>query len=116
MVSKGENLTPDKPFEQTPSVSENSGIVMLYDTITGVSSRCLKYLVGGTLNKKRADGSLAFSLQPPANVPAKNAYKCMLHQEAPNREAYDAMGLPVCKKSNLPNLFQVEQHMAHRHR
>src|SRR3972149_5218452 len=69
MVSTQGNVAA--PFEQTAlPPSENSGIVLLYDTLTGV----------------------------------------------PSRGAYDAMGLPSCRKNNLPNLFQVEQHMAHRHR
>ena len=109
------NVAP--PFEQVAvPPSENSGIVLLYDTLTGVPSRVLRYLVPGTLRKKRADGSPVFAVAPPANVPARGQHKCMLHDTNPNRGAYDAMGLPSCRKNNLPNLFQVEQHMAHRHR
>ena len=110
------NLTPDEPFTQHALQSENSGITLLYDTITGVPSRVLKYLVSGTLRKKRADGSYVFTLIPPANPPLRGSHRCLLHVDEPNHTAYMEMGLPTCRKANLPNLFQVEQHMAHRHR
>ena len=116
MPDKEINLTPDEPFSQSPTASANSGRVTLYDTLTGVPSQVLQYLVPGTLRKKRADGSRVFDPVPPAAMPKRGALKCTLHADNPNRAAYDEMGLPVCRKANLPNVFQVEQHMAHRHR
>ena len=41
--------------------------------------------------------------------------KCLLHKDSPNRSEYDKMGFRVCKKSLIPNAFEVKQHMTKKH-
>ena len=106
-----------EPFELTPTApSENSALVTIYDTITGVPSKALSYLVNGTLRQRRKDGSPVFSLTQPANLPPRGTLKCRLHPDSPHREEYDGMGLARCNKANIPNLFQLDRHMASRHK
>ena len=111
-----ENLTPEEPFTQTKAREQRSGRVTLYDTITGVPSHVLEYLVNGTLRKKRADGTRVFTLMAPKEPPKVGTIKCLLHPNAPDRARFAAMGWEACPRTQIPNQFQLEQHMQSKHR
>ncbi len=94
---------------------QSAGWVFIYDTITHERSICNRNALWQSLRKTRDDGSRVFTTRKPAASPVRGDKKCWLHADSPNREVYDSMGLPVCKKSNLTSDYQVERHMKHRH-
>jgi len=94
---------------------KSAGYVYIYDTRTGDRSVCNRNMLKQHLEKKRTDGSLVFTVVDPHITQKRGRFKCLLHPEGPNREHYDELGLPVCRKSNLTSPFQVARHMRKRH-
>lgn len=114
VVQKGDG---DLPVPMIMSKVDSAGVVWLYDTRTGEPNKCLTNLVPIMLRKKREDGSHIWTLkQPPIPWKAGGDYKCLLHQDNPNRKHYDELGLPVCRKANLTSPYQVQRHMQKRHK
>lgn len=100
---------------QTPTKLTSAGYSYIYDTITGDRSKTNNNMLPAQLRKKRPDGSLRFTTVKPNFIPSGGTLKCNLHKDNPNREIYNDMGLPVCKKHNLTSPFQVKRHMQKRH-
>ena len=95
---------------------ESAGYTYIYDSKTGQRSLTNNNMLRTQLEKKRPDGSRVFTVRKPDFEPAAGALKCLLHPDQPSRPHFDALGMPTCRKSNLTSSFQVEQHMAHRHK
>ena len=86
----------------------------------GSQSIVLKHKLNEVLRKRNADGSSKFWVTGmPGNPPKQviGQLLCYLHPDHPEREWMDSIGLQgqVCKKSNMPSLFDVESHMLNRH-
>jgi hypothetical protein len=94
----------------------SAGHVMLYDTRTSEPSVVNRNMRAPQLKARRPDGSLVFTTVKPEKEPWRGSIKCFLHKDGPNREHYDKMGFPVCKKSTLPSQFQADNHAKNRHR
>ncbi len=110
-------IVPDGSKDLPLGIMElkSAGYVMIYDTLTGEPSRINRNMLMAKMKQRRPDGTFIFSLQQTV-IPVRGTYKCMLHPDGADRGYYDSLGLPVCKKSNLTSLFQVERHMQKRHR
>ena len=106
--------TDDQPGMKATRVS-GAGYKWLWDTRTFERFPILYYMVPSKLKEKRPDGSRRFTSEQPAGIPIKGTLKCWLHAESPLREHYDKIGLRVCRKSNLTNQYQVEQHCKKKH-
>lgn len=101
--------------EVGPMKVTSAGYTNVYDTLTGIDSRVNNNHLRKVLNKKRPDGSYAFSLTQRVK-PIVGTFKCFLHKDTPNREIYDTMGLAVCSKDNLASEYQRRRHMEKRHK
>lgn len=95
---------------------KSAGWVYVWDNITGERSIVNRNMLVGQLAKRREDGSLVFTTRNPGITPWRGEVKCILHPDDPNRRAYDDLGLAVCKKSNMPNTYQMRRHMEKRHK
>lgn len=111
-------------------VKTTAEYIPIYSTIDGTVSIVRSDRVRSKC-KLGADGKRAFWVKPtnpewqyefdpkiggPRLV--RQALRCYLHAEHPNRARYDALGLRdrVCTKSNIPTEFQLRMHMQRRHR
>lgn len=116
VVHKGDGDVPPMIISSISS----GGKVQVYDTKTGEMSWVLYNkdtggMLRGILKRKRPDGSRIFTLAKPSIEPVRGTLKCLLHPDVIDRERYNTMGLPVCKKSNLTAPYMVEKHMKNRH-
>jgi len=109
---------PDEalPLPMVASALTSAGHVYIYDTLTRERSVTNRNMLLAQLRKLRADGTRVFTTVKPDRGPVRGILTCRLHSSRPERAHYDTMGFAVCPKSNLPSEFQVQQHMAHRHR
>jgi hypothetical protein len=103
----------------TPSVIrsiDSAGYCDIWDTRTGEKSKTNYNMLPTQLKKRREDGSRVFTTIDPGITPHRGTVKCLLHPDGENRKHYDELGFTVCRKSNLVSLFQLEQHMKHKHK
>lgn len=91
------------------------GKVFIYDTKTGERSRIPRYMLSRKLENVRNDGSRVFTTEDPGVVMGGYQIKCYLHPDDPNRDHYDGLGFPVCRKANLRDPYNRELHMKKRH-
>jgi hypothetical protein len=61
-------------------------------------------------------GKAAFTDRDPGFRPESGQFRCMLHTDSPDRERYDAMGLPHCRAGKLRSRYDVTRHMQHKHK
>jgi len=111
IINKGD---AELPIPMVMSI-KSAGYVYIYDTRTGERSLTNRNMLPSQLKKRRADGSVVFTTISPGIKPARGTLKCTLHADGANREHYDELGLPVCRKANLTSPFQVKRHMQKRH-
>ncbi len=93
----------------------NAGYIYVWDTRTFERAPVLSYMLPAKLRDKRPDGSFIWTTNDPKRLPKRGTLKCYLHKDSPEREEFDKMGLRVCKKSNIINVFEVKQHMIKKH-
>lgn len=106
--------TDEQPGMQASRVS-GAGYKWLWDTKTFERFAILSYMFGQKLKEKREDGSLRFTSVKPAGVQIGGTLLCWLHADSPMRDHYNTIGLRVCRKHNLTNQYQVEQHCKKKH-
>jgi len=94
---------------------KSAGYVILYDTQSGEPSKINRNMLAAKLKQTRPDGKPVFSTKQLVK-PIRGIYKCLLHSDDPNRPEYNKMGLPVCRKANLTNPYEVRRHMQKRHK
>ena len=112
IIHKGDETNP-APMVVNQVTS--AGYVYVWETDTYEKVPILYYMLPSKLRQRRPDGSYRFTTIDPGRKPIRGAIKCMLHAEAENREHYDSLGFRICKKSNITNQYQLEQHMTKRH-
>ena len=115
-VETDKNLNLGEEGYIRPSRVQSAGYVIIYDTRTAEPSFCSRNVLRHHLEKKRPDGSVVFTTVKPKFAPKRGHLKCMLHPDSPDREHYDKLGLPTCRKSNLTSPYQVIRHMQKRHK
>jgi len=106
----------DVPMPMGVSSLEFGGHVYVYHTQTGDRSRINSNMLAMQLTKTLEDGSRAFTTEKPSFEPEKGSIKCLLHPDDPNRAHYDALGFATCTKQYIPSWYQLQRHMAGRHR
>lgn len=106
----------DQPAPMILSELKSAGYVYVWDNRTGERSVVNRNMLQKQLEKKRSDGSRVFTTIKPKIEPKRGTLKCWLHEDDPNREHYNELGLPVCRKSNLTSPFMVKRHMQKRHK
>jgi predicted RNA-binding Zn-ribbon protein involved in translation (DUF1610 family) len=87
----------------------------IWDTQTGEKVPCLGYMLAQKLRQRLPNGKFRFTTKDPGIRPKRGTIKCLLHPDDPNRKEYDNLGFGTCRKSNLTNPYQLEQHMRRRH-
>ncbi len=110
------SIDGEAPVPMTPLELKSAGYTYIYDTKTGERSLTNNNMLVMQLGKKRPDGTPYFTTTDPGIRPKVGQIKCLLHPDNPDRKTYDRMGLPVCRKSNLVNEWQLQRHMEKRHR
>ena len=105
----------DLPISIVTGALKSAGYVYVWDTRTFERSVVNRNQLLDVLKKRRDDGSKVFTTRKPAQKPHRGEYKCMLHPDNPNRAAYDAMGLPVCRKEGINSPYQQLRHMQMKH-
>ncbi len=105
------------PVDVVVSTMENAGLAFIYNAKTGdrsISPRNSEIL-REVLSRTNEDGERIFTLSNPGIAQFRGTIKCLLHPENVNRKHYDEVGLPACKKENIPSPYQLELHMRSRH-
>ena len=113
VIHKGDN-TLEAPM--TVKEISSAGYVWIYDTRSFERLPGLYYMLPQKLRQRRPDGSFRFTTSQPKEQPYRGSIKCLLHPDSPDREEYDKKGFRVCLKSNITNEYQLEQHMAKKHK
>lgn len=111
VISRGGTDSPPMTVKEISS----SGHVWVWDSRTYERIPILYYMLPSKLRQRREDGSFRFTTTDPKKLPARGTIKCMLHKDGELREHYDAMGFRVCKKENLTNPHQLNEHMRKKH-
>ena len=110
VISRSDDMT------MTTSQLQSAGWVYVYDTRTADRSVVNRNMLPQQLQKLRPDGSYVFSTRKPEGIELmRGKLKCFLHDDEPNREQYNSMGLVHCAKSNLLTELDRERHMRYRH-
>jgi len=105
----------NQPAPMLMSTMISAGWVYIYETKTGERSVANRNNLVMLLKIKNPDGTRRFTTKQPPFAPKMGTTKCLLHADSPMREYYNELGLPVCRKANLRNKFNVTQHMKKRH-
>ena len=107
----------DGTLESPMTVKELSGAgyVWVWDTRTYDKIPILTYMLPSKLRSRRPDGSFRFTTVNPGKLPARGTVKCLLHQDTDARKHYDELGFRTCKKDNITNQYQLQQHMKKKH-
>tara|TARA_R100001198_G_C5168287_1_gene170289 strand:+ start:124 stop:765 length:642 start_codon:yes stop_codon:yes gene_type:complete len=104
------------PMPMGVSSLESGGYVYVYHTETGDRSRINSNMLAMQLTKTLDNGARAFTTEKPSFEPESGTIKCLLHPDDPNRGHYDSLGFATCPKENIPSPYQLQLHMAGRHR
>ncbi len=107
----------DEELDAPMTVKEltSAGYVYIWDSRTFERAPVLYYMLPSVLRRRRDDGSYIWTTNDPKQLPKRGTMKCLLHKDDPDRLEYDKMGFRVCKKSLIPNAFEVKQHMLKKH-
>jgi len=115
-LKAGKVISATADMTMSTSELQSAGYVYVYDNRTGDRSVVNRNMLQQQLEKRREDGSFAFSTRKPEGVePATRTLKCFLHEDDPNREKYDRMGIVRCRKSNFFTELDRERHLRFRH-
>lgn len=107
----------DGTLQAPMTVKEISGggYVWVWDTRTFDRIPILTYMLPSKLRSRRPDGSFRFTTVNPGKLPNRGTVKCLLHPDAENRTHYDELGFRTCRKGNITNQYQLQQHMKKKH-
>jgi hypothetical protein len=115
-MKAGKVISATADMTMSTAELQSAGYVYVYDNRTANRSVVNRNMLQQQLEKRRADGSFAFSTRQPEGVePIVGTLKCFLHEDDSNRERYDRMGLVRCIKSDFLNEMDRENHLRRRH-
>jgi len=103
------------PSPMTVRQLSSAGYVYVWDTRTYERAPVLYYMLPSVLKRRRQDGSFVWTTNDPKQKPKRGTLKCFLHPDSPDRKLYDTMGLRTCRKDNITNNYEVQQHMLKKH-
>lgn len=104
------------PANVVQSALDSAGYSYVYNVETRERSVVNNNMLRSVLRRKDLSGNFVFTTHKPIEPPKRGAVPCMLHQDNPARKTFDAMGLPVCRKSNMPSEPEMHRHMKAKHR
>lgn len=114
LIHKGDATAP---VPMVVSSIDNGDYIRMWDTRTFEERLTLSYMVRTQILKRREDGSRVWTFTEPTQKPYERVkMKCLLHAEYDTRPEYDEMGLPTCRKANIPNSYAVRRHMLIKHK
>ena len=87
------------------------GLLFMWNTKTGVRSRCLPYMRDMKLRERFPDGSPVWTFSDPQIPQRRGTLLCYLHPDRPEAAPYHAMGYTVCHKQGIPSVDALERHM-----
>ena len=115
-MKAGKVISATADMTMSTSELQSAGYVYVYDTRTADRSVVNRNMLQQQLEKRREDGSFVFSTRKPEGIePIVGKLKCFLHEDDPNREKYDQMGLIRCVKTGFLNEMDRERHLRFRH-
>ena len=115
-LKAGKVISATADMTMSTSELQSAGYVYVYDTRTANRAVVNRNMLQQQLEKRREDGSFAFSTRKPEGIePIVGTIKCFLHEDDPNRDRYDKMGLIRCIKSDFLNEMDRENHLRRRH-
>ena len=115
-LKAGKVISATADMTMSTSELQSAGYVYVYDNRTADRSVVNRNMLQQQLEKRREDGSFAFSTRKPEGIePVVGTLKCFLHEDDPNREKYNSMGLVRCRKSNFFTEMDRENHLRRRH-
>ena len=115
-MNGGATIGTTDGLSMTSTELRSAGWVYVYNNLTGSRSTVNRNMLQQQLQKRREDGSYIFTTQKPDIEPSMGSIKCVLHKDNPNREHYNRLGLPTCRKSNIVASHDLRIHMEKRHR
>tara|TARA_R100000781_G_scaffold64433_1_gene40679 strand:- start:384 stop:953 length:570 start_codon:yes stop_codon:yes gene_type:complete len=116
-IKAGSVVGSSNGMTMTATELHSAGYAYVYDNFTGDRSVVNRNMLPQQLQKRRTDGSYAFTTKKPEGIaPVVGKLKCRLHKDDPDRELFDSWGLPYCTKENLTASHDLRVHMERRHR
>lgn len=112
IIHKGDG---ELPAPMTVTELRSGKYFYIYSTETGEKVPCLGYMLAQKLRQRLPNGKFRFTTVDPGIRPKQGTIKCMLHPDDPNRKYYDELGFRTCRKHNITNRYQLQQHMKRRH-
>ena len=113
-VVHGGDTELDAPM-RISSIDE-AAYLWVWHVETGARSRVNANMLQSQLSKKLEDGRRAFTTVDPQIPQPKGQVLCRLHEDAPDRAIWAAMGFPTCPAGSLRNEMELDLHMKHRHK
>ena len=112
VIHKGDTVLPSPVVVKELS---GAGYIWVWDTRTFEKVPVLTYMIPAKLRMRRPDGSYRWTTTDPGLQPKRGTIKCMLHYNAEHRVHYNELGFRLCKKDNITNDYQLQQHMIKKH-
>src|SRR3990167_8915723 len=114
-----ETRTAEALIRSGAEFDNRGGFVTIYDTLTGMPSQVLYYMLSKTLKYRRTDdpSKRVFSMRQLVPYVLGNL-PCILNPDHPMRPRLIEMGLGdrTCRKHNLRTSLDVRRHALHRHK
>ena len=114
--NKVDETTEEVPFGMTALQLKSAGWSLVYHRKDRDPRPVNNNMRRQVLETKDAEGNLVFQANKPTQAPFRGKLRCRLHSKDDQRADWDEMGLSTCGKSNMNNLFDVRQHMLHKHK
>jgi len=110
--------TANDPYAMIVEEASSAGKSVVYDIRDGEASIVNNNMLPSQLGKTDPEtGKRIFTTRkadaPPIEV---GEYLCLLHENHPDREYHESLGLGTCSKSNLRTMLDVRTHAQNRHR
>jgi hypothetical protein len=106
----------EQPAPMVVNTISSAGYVYMWDTRTFAKIPVLRYLLEKKLRQRREDGSFRFTTIDPRRPMVQGSIKCILHPDNENRKHFNELGFRSCPKNNITNQYQLERHMALKHK
>lgn len=111
------NLEGDEDEMQFMDTSPRRRVDTIYSMETGEAIHVLRYHLKDVMEKRRPDGSFAFTAdkgRAPAFRPGTT--KCFMAKDSPDRATLDELGIvKVCPAEHLQNAYAAQRHAEHKH-
>jgi hypothetical protein len=110
--------TADDPYAMIVDEASSAGKSVVYDIRNGQASIINNNMLPTQLGKTDPETGKRIFTTRRADAPLVSVgeYLCLLHENHPDREYHESLGLGTCNKSNLRTMLDVRTHTQNRHR